>query len=284
MAGEEGEWTTAHVDPEGVARAFVVETLNRTGQIYNYCRYLYDISLRRARGYGSLKAILQVLSDEDGLTLTEVARRVRKGAPTVREYLRALEAVDLVIEASDLYRYKDPVLRYWVAAMTRGIEVDVSAGRSTLAPLLADLEAQQARLTTELGIAKESQLRELLRSFDGQAVDGAWFGVSDGFNLPRFEHVGPYRSADGQVEVDALAETRDGTRWAVELKWRGRAAGQKELASLMTKARELEAQPWFVSRSGFTSGGRTYAANCGVLVSSRADLERIERAVLRTAG
>ncbi|MCX6028196.1 MAG: hypothetical protein NT169_02695 [Chloroflexi bacterium] len=115
------------VTAEDVERAFLLETLTRDGRIYNYCRYLYDISLSRARGYGILKAILQVLAEEEGLTLSEIARRIRKGAPGTRGYLRALQEVDLLIEEGGEYFYRDPVLRYWVAAMTRGIEVDLLA-------------------------------------------------------------------------------------------------------------------------------------------------------------
>jgi len=55
--------------------------------------------------------------------------------------------------------------------MTRGIEVDPLASRATLAPLLADLEARYARLSSELGRARESQLREVLRAFAGQEID-----------------------------------------------------------------------------------------------------------------
>jgi hypothetical protein len=273
-----GELT--QVDAE---RAFLLETLARDGRIYNYCRYLYDISLSRARGYGILKAILQTLAEEEGLTLSEVARRIRKGAPGTRSYLRALQEVDLLIEAGGEYYYRDPVLRYWVAAMTRGIEVDPLASRAVLEPLLVDLEAQHARLSSELGRARESQLREVLRAFAGQAVDGAWFGRGGRMTLPVIQEVAPYRSADGQVEVDALAVAADGMKWAVELKWQSKAVGAKELAALAAKARTLAAQPWCVSRSGFTPAARAYAAENDILISARLDLEKIERAI-RAAG
>ena len=271
--------TVEAMTSQDAERAFILEVLSRNGQIYNYCRYLYDISLSRARGYGILKAILQALAEEEGLTLSEVARRVRKGAPSTRSYLRALQEVDLVIEESGEYFYRDPVLRYWVAAMTRGIEVDPMASRATLAPLLADLEAQQARLSAELGRARESQLRELLRIFAGQEVDGAWLGASGRIQLPTFNKVGPYRSADGQVEADALAETEDGQRWVVEVKWQNKAVGEKELVNLARKAEGLQAQPWCVSRSGFTAAAREVAGVQGILISSRSDLEKLEKAL-----
>ncbi len=261
-------------------RSFLLEALTRDGRIYNYCRYLYDISLSRARGYGILKAILQTLAEEEGLTLSEVARRIRKSAPGTRGYLRALQEVDLLIEEGGEYFYRDPVLRYWVAAMTRGIEVDPLASRATLAPLLADLEAQHSRLSSELGRARESQLRKTLRAFAGQEVDGAWFGRSDRITLPIIRGVVPYRSADGQVEIDALAETMSDERWAVEIKWRNKAVGEKELAALAAKAQTLNALPWCVSRSGFTAAARAYAEANSVLISTRADLEKIEKAVV----
>ena len=265
------------VTSEDAERAFLLEALTRDGRIYNYCRYLYDISLSRARGYGILKAILQALAEEEGLTLSEVARRIRKGAPGTRGYLRALQEVDLLIEEGGEYFYRDPVLRYWVAAMTRGIEVDLLANRAVLAPLLADLEAQHARLSSELGRARESQLRESLRAFAGQEVDGAWFGVSGRLTLPTFTQVAPYRSADGQMEVDALAEAASGERWAVELKWQNKVVGEKELVALVAKAQALHAQPWCVSRSGFTPAARAYARERNILISTRTDLERLEK-------
>lgn len=271
----------AALEPDDVSRAFVLDALNRTGQIYTYCRYLYDISLRRARGYGILKAILQVLAEEEGLSLSELARRIRKGAAATRGYLRALQEVDLVLEDNGEYFYRDPVLRYWVGAMVRGIEVDALAGRAALAPLLADLEAEHSRLTTELGQAREAVVRELLRGFAGQTVDGMCFGRSGPFHLPAFRAVAPYRSPDGRVEVDALAE--NGERWAVEVKWRGRAAGEKELVALCDKSRALSARPWFISRGGFTPAALAYAAAQDVLVSTRADLERLEQSLRNTA-
>lgn len=79
------------------------------------------------------------------------------------------------------------------------------------------------------------------------------------------------------MEVDALAEGDE--RWAVEVKWRGKAAGEKELESLAAKARELMARSWFISRAGFTPAARAYAADRGILISTGADLEKLERAV-----
>ena len=42
------------------------------------CRFCYELRLHRARGYGALKAILEVLAQEEPLTLTEIAQRLHR--------------------------------------------------------------------------------------------------------------------------------------------------------------------------------------------------------------
>ena len=143
--------------------------------------------------------------------------------------------------------------------------------------LVAELMEKYQRAAEELGLAKESQVRELLGQFAGQEVDGVLLGVTGTVRLPTFDRVAPYRSADGQVEVDALAE--DGERWAVEIKWRGRLSGKKELEKLAANARSLTAKPWFISKLGFTQEALEFARHNNMMFSSQADLEALARLV-----
>ncbi|HNB53333.1 MAG TPA: hypothetical protein PK530_15385, partial [Anaerolineales bacterium] len=76
------------MDADTVKQAFLTETLAPHGRIYDFCRYMYDLSLQKATGYGSLKATLQILAVEDSLTATQVARRLRVSAATATDYLR----------------------------------------------------------------------------------------------------------------------------------------------------------------------------------------------------
>jgi AAA+ ATPase superfamily predicted ATPase len=264
-----------------VKYAFLQETMWRGGQIYNYCRYVYDLSLQQARGYGMLKAVLQILAEEEGLTLSEIARRLRKSPAAVREYLRWLMEVDLLVEQNKQYRYRDAVLRFWVAYTSKGIELDAFPKKEDLTWLVKNAEERFRQAAAELGKAKESEVRELMRRFAGQQISGALLGLpEEEVTLPTFNSVAAYCSADGQVEVDALAEDNTaGIRWAVEIKWRGKTAGQKELANLLQKTQRLNARPWFISRSGFTSGALAYAAKEGILLSDRLDLKRLSKIV-----
>ena len=66
------------------------------GQLANVCKFSYELRLHRARGYGALKAILEVLSEEEPLTLTEIATRLRRTPGSTKDYLSWLEDVDLI--------------------------------------------------------------------------------------------------------------------------------------------------------------------------------------------
>ena len=78
------------------------------------CRFCYELRLHRARGYGALKAILQVLATEEPLTLTEIAHRVGRTPGSTKDYLSWLEDVDLLNVRQKRYSFADPMLRLWV--------------------------------------------------------------------------------------------------------------------------------------------------------------------------
>jgi AAA+ ATPase superfamily predicted ATPase len=263
--------------PATVKEAFVWETLSPEGRIYDFCRYIYDVSIQRARGYGALIAILQLLAEEEGLTIAEIARRQKVTAATARDYLRWLKEVDLIAEREGRHFYCDPVLRFWVANVTMGIEISGPPRGEVLQEIIRHLDERYQRAASELGLARESQVRELMRVFAGQEVEGALFGLPGTVHLPTFRRVAPYRSADGQVEVDALAENDE--RWVVEIKWRGKRAGLKEVRKLARVAKALSARPWFISRAGFTPEAEAYARKEGVMYSSREDIEALARVV-----
>ena len=269
--------TSDAVTPEQVGQAFLLEALSARGQIYGYCRYLYDISLQKARGYGALKAILQILAEEDGLTLTEISRPLHRRPAAVQGYLRWLVEVDLLAEEEKRYVYRDPVLRFWVAQTTRGIEIDGFPRREDLARLLADLTERFQRTATQLGRAKESEVRELLRALAGRTLPGRHFGQAEDVVVPAFSSVLPYRSPDGRVEIDALAEAADGSRWAVEIKWRQKRTGRQELERLRENAAALNAYPWCISQAGLTSDARQWIRAEVMLISDARDLLDLQR-------
>jgi hypothetical protein len=91
------------------------------GTLDTACRFSYELRLHRARGYGALKAILDILAQEEPLTLTEIALRLRRTPGSTKDYLSWLEDVDLVTVRQKRYSMTDPLLRLWVRLHRRAI-------------------------------------------------------------------------------------------------------------------------------------------------------------------
>ncbi len=267
------------MSPATVQEAFTLETLGSTGRIYNLCRYVLEQSLQSVRGKTMPQAVLQVLTQEPaGMTLTAIAARLKRPSGGIRQVLTWLADVDLVEQREDkTYGYRDPVLQVWVAYYYSGLQLTGMPSQKILSNLVAELMERYERVANELGLAKESQVRELLQAFNGQEVAGQLFGVDGPVKLPVFERVAPYLSPDGQVQVDLLAENHE--RWAVEIKWRGRLSGKKELEKLAANARSLSAKPWFISKLGFTQEALEFARHNNMMLSSQADLESLAKLV-----
>src|SRR6202040_2447604 len=84
------------------------------GRLSRQCGFCYELRLHRARGYGALKAILEILAEEEGLTLTEISQRLQRTPGSTKDYLSWLEDVDLVTARQKRYTFTDPLLRLWV--------------------------------------------------------------------------------------------------------------------------------------------------------------------------
>jgi len=84
------------------------------GSVAKQCAFCYELRLHRARGYGALKAILEILADEENLTLTEISQRLQRTPGSTKDYLSWLEDVDLVQSRQKRYSFTDPLLRVWV--------------------------------------------------------------------------------------------------------------------------------------------------------------------------
>jgi Winged helix-turn-helix DNA-binding len=84
------------------------------GRLSRQCTFCYELRLHRARGYGALKAILEILGEDEGLTLTEISQRLQRTPGSTKDYLSWLEDVDLVTSRQKRYSYTDPMMRVWV--------------------------------------------------------------------------------------------------------------------------------------------------------------------------
>ena len=106
--------TMAHMGRGSDPVSALTALLSPDGALNHWCRFCYELRLHRARGYGALKAILDVLSEEEPLTLTEISHRLHRTPGSTKDYLSWLEDVDLVTSRQKRYSFTDPVLRLWV--------------------------------------------------------------------------------------------------------------------------------------------------------------------------
>ena len=107
MAARAGVESTA--DPVSALAA----EMEADAALCRMCGFSYELRLHRARGYGALKAILEILSEEEPLTLTEIAQRLGRTPGSTKDYLSWLEDVDLVAVHLKRYRFRDPLMRMW---------------------------------------------------------------------------------------------------------------------------------------------------------------------------
>ncbi len=91
------------------------------GRLSARCSFCYELRLHRARGYGALKAILDILAPENPLTLTEIAQRLHRTPGSTKDYLSWLEDVDLVSMERKRYTVADPILKLWVRLHCRPV-------------------------------------------------------------------------------------------------------------------------------------------------------------------
>jgi hypothetical protein len=89
------------------------------GRLATMCHFSYELRLHRARGYGALKAILDILAEDEGLTLTEISQRLQRTPGSTKDYLSWLEDVDLVTARQKRYSFSDPLVRLWVRLYCR---------------------------------------------------------------------------------------------------------------------------------------------------------------------
>jgi hypothetical protein len=139
--------------------------LTGEGALAAWCGHRYELRLHKARGYGALKAILEILAEEEPLTLTEVAHRLHRTPGSTKDYLSWLEDVDLIVSRQKRYSFSDPLLRLWVRLHCRPVPPSVDeVAREVQAYAMARLpqaEPAHAMATAGVGDRKDWGIIEI---------------------------------------------------------------------------------------------------------------------------
>jgi hypothetical protein len=126
------------------------------GQLAQTCRFCYELRLHRARGYGALKAILEVLAQQEPLTLTEIAQRLHRTPGSTKDYLSWLEDVDLIASHQKRYSFADPMLRLWVRLHCRAVPpADEDIAREVHAYVQSRLPHAEPALAMSAAVERE---------------------------------------------------------------------------------------------------------------------------------
>ena len=102
--------------------AALTALMSADGVLHQVCCFCYELRLHRARGYGALKAILDILAEEEAMTLTEISQRLHRTPGSTKDYLSWLDDVDLVSARQKRYSFTDPLLRLWVRLHCRPVQ------------------------------------------------------------------------------------------------------------------------------------------------------------------
>jgi len=142
------------INPMTMKRAFLIETLYTEGSIYKHCSYLLDTVLFLAKYKAPLIGILNNLLREEGLTQSEIAKRMKISQGEARLYTTELERLDILKRIEDRYYFEDDVFKMWLDLRKTG-ELGESPKDRSVDTYLRILERRYLKAKTELGIAKE---------------------------------------------------------------------------------------------------------------------------------
>ena len=149
-----GDATSAISGRGGDPISALTALLTGEGALAAWCCHRYELRLHKARGYGALKAILEILGDEEPLTLTEIAQHLHRTPGSTKDYLSWLEDVDLIVSRQKRYSFADPLTRLWVRLHCRPVPPSVDeVAREVQAYAMARLPQAQAQADPGLALA-----------------------------------------------------------------------------------------------------------------------------------
>jgi AAA+ ATPase superfamily predicted ATPase len=246
------------ININGAKKAFALETLLRNGSINLMCRYVFESSMSRVRGEALLKTIIRILAKEDGKKISEISYAIKRKEGATRNMLERLCDIDLIVKEDKLYYFRDPVFRYWIMNVYEGVEFDTLPGKKVLEDMVRDIEEKFEKISTELGIAKEYELKYILEK-----------------NLDI--HLDKYLI--NNIEFDLVGKKGNVT-YIFEIKWRMKETGYKDIEKFLTKVgkSEFAAQPRrliFISKRGFTKQAEEYAKVENIVIIKERDIPEI---------
>ncbi|NJE25232.1 ATP-binding protein [Thermococcus sp. MV5] len=240
------------VSKREVEYAFLTELLMESGDIYMHLDYVFNESLSRAYRGPVHREILLILAREEGLKLSEVAKRLGKPSGEVSNYLKFLLRTDLITRENGRYYFTDKLMRFWLAKTYLGITEFELRREKLREELIRELEEKFLKAKIELGLTGEAWVRERLREIIGLDFK-------------------PYRR--GEIEFDGVAFRE--RPCVLEVRWRGRPTTYKDVEAFVKKVKSEfgEGDMYFFSKTGFTKNALEACKKLGVKILTEQDLK-----------
>ena len=256
----EARYNEAIIDQKLVEYAFIKEVMSHDGKLNTLFEYIFNYSLSKVERKGALKQPLLILADEDGLTLSEIAKRLKKSTGHLSNLMKSLLKSDLIIKKNQQYYFRDQVLRFWLAKTSLGKSHDMISDVEIAENFISDLKERYLKISSEYGRAKEFQLYYYINEKQGQTICGV--------KIPKFKRIiKNYITPQGD-EIDLFAINE--TSWAFELKWKNKKTGIKEIKKLLNK---IQANTYvYISKKGFTKDAYDFGKRNQIILWDASDL------------
>lgn len=132
--------TTNNSDDKDLIKLILLSELcNDSSALHRYAQSRYTDSLNRARGASLLKTILKVISDNQPLRLTEIAKRIYRSGPVTKSLLERLMEVDLITKRDNTFVFTDNILKIWCILTFKGFIYEDEPDKATTKSIVKEL-------------------------------------------------------------------------------------------------------------------------------------------------
>ena len=250
--------------------AYYKETFSIEGKIYEHCRYLWSEYLNYARRKKYLRRILELLSKNGAMTISELSKEMGVDYSILYKYVEELESLGLVRKEKKQLMIFSKTFATWILMRRELPEISrIEPKERLLLDKLRELEKRVARAEKIASKLFESYVQMVISENLGEKLNAKILGITDlkNIRIPDKIILNPTKKIGGKVyEVDAILE--DDSKWVVEITISRIDAKYIEEIKRLWKADIY----WFISYEGFTESALKIDKN-NVILSTRDNIE-----------
>ncbi len=258
----ESRYNNNIIDTKLIDYAFLKEVLDKEGKLNILFEYIYNYSLEKVQRKGSLKTPLLFLAEDEGISLSELSKKLNRPTGQIANIVKSLLKTDLIIKKDMKYYFRDPVFRFWLAKTALGKELSIAFNKNVTTTFIEELKEKFLEKSTELGRMKEFELYYFVTEHQGKELSG--------IVLPHFKKIIKNYILPNGNEIDLFALNDES--WAFEIKWKNKRIGKKEIEAFIKK---IKADHYvYISKDGFTDKALHYYDRKKIILLDENDLRK----------